>query len=112
MDLTSYIKWCDISGEVVMTKIQWVQCLIQGYDVMREVDVTSSIVLFVVIEFMRYHLQCKGCQTYAECGDINTKCCDVILSGYFVKNIGVCYHRYTACNTFHVVVVMSSIGWV
>ena len=21
---------CDISGEVVMTKIQWVQCLIQG----------------------------------------------------------------------------------
>ena len=32
---------CDISGEVVMTKIQWVQCLIQGYVVMREVDVTS-----------------------------------------------------------------------
>ena len=32
---------CDISGEVVMTQIQWVQCLIQGCDVMREVDVTS-----------------------------------------------------------------------
>ena len=29
---------CDISGEVVMTKIQWVQYLIQGCDVMREVD--------------------------------------------------------------------------
>ena len=32
---------CDISGEVVMTKIQWVQCLIQGCDAMREVDVIS-----------------------------------------------------------------------
>ena len=32
---------CDISGEVVMTKIQWEQCLIQGCDVMCEVDVTS-----------------------------------------------------------------------
>ena len=33
----SFKSGCDISGEVVMTKIQWVQCLIQGYDVMREV---------------------------------------------------------------------------
>ena len=31
----------DISEEVVMTKIQSVQCLIQVCDVMREVDVTS-----------------------------------------------------------------------
>ena len=31
----------DISGEVVMTKIQWVQYLIQGCDVRREVDVTT-----------------------------------------------------------------------
>ena len=37
----SFKSACDISGEVVMTKIQWVQCLIQGYDVMREVDMTS-----------------------------------------------------------------------
>ena len=37
----SFKSGCDISGEVVMTKIQWVQCLIQGCDVMREVDVTS-----------------------------------------------------------------------
>ena len=37
----SFKSWCDISGEVVMTKIQWVQCLIQGCDLMREVDVTS-----------------------------------------------------------------------
>ena len=37
----SFKSVCDISGEVVMTKIQWVQCLIQGCDVMREVDVTS-----------------------------------------------------------------------
>ena len=37
----SYKSGCDISGEVVMTKIQWVQCLIQGCDVMRAVDVTS-----------------------------------------------------------------------
>ena len=79
---------CDISGEVVMTKIQWLQCLIQGCDVMREVDVTSKIELFGVIQWMRCHLQCKGCQTYAECGDMNTECCDVILCGYFVKNIG------------------------
>ena len=71
-----------------MTKIQWVQCLILGCDVMREVVVTSQIALFVVIEWMRCYLQCKGCQTYAECGDIKTECCDVILSGYFVKNLG------------------------
>ena len=32
---------CDISGEVVMTKIQCVQCLIPGCGAMREVDVTS-----------------------------------------------------------------------
>ena len=37
----SFKSGCDISGEVVMTKIQWVQCLIQGYDVMREVDVPT-----------------------------------------------------------------------
>ena len=37
----SFKSGCDISGKVVMTKIQWVQCLIQGCDVMREVDVTS-----------------------------------------------------------------------
>ena len=37
----SFKSGCDISGEVVMTKIQWVQCLIKGCDVMREVDVTS-----------------------------------------------------------------------
>ena len=36
-----YKSGCDISGEVVMTKIQWVRCLIQGCDVMPEVDVTS-----------------------------------------------------------------------
>ena len=37
----SFKSGCDISGEVVMTKIQWVQCLIQGCVVMREVDVIS-----------------------------------------------------------------------
>ena len=37
----SFKSGCDISEEVVMTQIQWVQCLIQGCDVMREVDVTS-----------------------------------------------------------------------
>ena len=37
----SFKSGCDISGDVVMTKIQWVQCLIQGCDAMREVDVTS-----------------------------------------------------------------------
>ena len=84
----SFKSGCDISGEVVMTKIQLVQCLIQGCDVMHEVDVTSYIAWFGVIEWMRYHLQCKGCQIYAECADINTECCDIILSGYFVKNIG------------------------
>ena len=39
--VTSFKRGCDISGEVVMTKIQWVQCLIQGCDVLHEVDVTS-----------------------------------------------------------------------
>ena len=37
----SFKSGCVISGEVVMTKIHWVQCLIQGCDVMREVDVTT-----------------------------------------------------------------------
>ena len=37
----SFKSGFDISGEVVMKNIQWVQCLIQGCDVMREVDVTS-----------------------------------------------------------------------
>ena len=37
----SFKSGCDISGEVVMTKIQWGQCLIKGCDVMCEVDVTS-----------------------------------------------------------------------
>ena len=35
----SYTIGCDISGEVVITKIQWGRCLID--DVMPEVDVTS-----------------------------------------------------------------------
>ena len=37
----SFKRGCDISGDVVMRNIQWVQCLILGCDVMREVDVTS-----------------------------------------------------------------------
>ena len=41
LGVMSFKCGCDISGEVVMTKIQWVQCLIQGCDAMREVDVTS-----------------------------------------------------------------------
>ena len=37
----SFKSGCDISGEVVMKKIEWVQYLIQGCDVMHDVDVTS-----------------------------------------------------------------------
>ena len=37
----SFKSGFDISGAVVMKKIQWVQCLIQGCVVMREVDVTT-----------------------------------------------------------------------
>ena len=55
---------------------------------MPEVDVTSYILLCGVIEGMQCHLQCKGCDTYAECGVINTECRDVILSGYYVLNTG------------------------
>ena len=84
----SFKRVCHISGEVVMTKIQWVQCLILGCDVMREDDVTSYIALCGVIDWMRCHVQSNGCQAYTDCGDINRECCDVILSGYFVKNIG------------------------
>ena len=57
-------------------------------------------------------LQCKECHTYAEYAFINTECCDVILSGYYVLNTGVWYHRYTGCDTIHIVAVMSSIEWV
>ena len=41
MGVLSFKRGCDISGDVVMTKIQWVQYLILGCDVMGEVDVTS-----------------------------------------------------------------------
>ena len=34
----SFKSGCYISGEVVMSKIQWVQFLIQGCDAMREVE--------------------------------------------------------------------------
>ena len=37
----SFKSGCDISGEVVMTKIEWVQYLIQVCDVMCEVNVTT-----------------------------------------------------------------------
>ena len=84
----SFKSGCDISEEVVMTKIQWVQCLIQGCDVMPEVDVISEILCCVVIEWMQCHLQCKGCHKYAQCDVINKVCCNVILSGYYVLNIG------------------------
>ena len=30
LGVMAFKSGCDISGEVVMTKIQWVQCLIQG----------------------------------------------------------------------------------
>ena len=52
MGVLSFKSGCDISGEFVMKKIQCVQCLILGCDVMREVDVTSKITLFGVIEWM------------------------------------------------------------
>ena len=55
---------------------------------MPEVDVISEILCCVVIEWMQCHLQCRGCHKYAECGVINKECCDVILSGYYVLNIG------------------------
>ena len=54
---------------------------------MPEVDVTSSILWFGVMERVGFHLQWKGYHTYAECCVIKTECCDVILSGYYVLNI-------------------------
>ena len=49
----------------------------RGCVVMPEVDVTSQILWFGVIEWVRCHVQCKGCHTYAECCVINTECSDV-----------------------------------
>ena len=60
---------------------------------------------------MRCHLQCKGCQAYAECGDINTEVFDVILSGYFVKNLGDMMSQMYWMQFLQEVAVMSSIGW-
>ena len=86
---------------------------------MPEVDVLSQIFLFGVIECMRCHLQCKGCHAYAECSVINTECCDVILTGYYVINIGgamshiywMRYHPYSACDVIERVSVMTQILW-
>ena len=49
------------------------------------------------------------------CGVINTKCCDVILSGYYVLNIGdmmsqiywIQYHPYSGCDVINRVGVMT-----
>ena len=75
--------------------------------------------MFGVIEWMRCHLQCKGCHTYAECGDINTEVCNVILSEYFVKNIGHMMSQMywmqflpcSGCDVIDNVGVMTQIQW-
>ena len=48
---SSFKSGFDISVEVVMKKIQWVQYLIQGCDVMREVDDAASFISGTVYFF-------------------------------------------------------------
>ena len=72
-----------------------------------------------MIECMRCHLQCKVCHAYAECGVINTECCDVILTGYYVIYTGdmisqiywMWYHPYSGCDVLNRVGVMTQIQW-
>ena len=48
-----------------------------------------------------------------------TECCDVILIGYYVLNIGdkmsqihwMCYHPYSGCDVIDRVGVMTEIQW-
>ena len=54
-----------------------------------------------------------------ECGVINTQCCDVTLSGYYVINIvdtmshiyWMRYHPYSGCDVIDRVVVKTQIEW-
>ena len=72
-----------------------------------------------MIEWVRCHLQCKGCHIYAECCVINTEYCDVILSGYYVINIvdvmsqiyWILVHTYSGCDIIDMVGVMTEIQW-
>ena len=61
---------------------------------------------------MQCHLQCKRCHTYADSGVINTYCCDIILSGYYVLNTGDMMSQIYWMWYHHIVVVTSSIVWV
>ena len=70
--------WCLTKvGEMSVETVWWHRysgCDVwyRGWVVMPEVDVTSQILFFGVIEGVHCHLQCKGYHTYAECCVINT----------------------------------------
>ena len=64
----SFKSGCGINGEVVMTKIQWVQCLIQGCDVMREVDVmTRKVPMVSCMQWVWFHTYI-GCDVISQVG--------------------------------------------
>ena len=54
MGVLSFKSGWDISGDVVMTKIQWVQCLILGCDVVNYsgCDLRNTVVVISSIEWM------------------------------------------------------------
>ena len=115
MGVTSYKSQCDSSGEVVMTKIELVQCLIQqvwchswsGCEVIKivawcdRVDVTSCVAQMVA----------NICRVWCN----HTQGCVALHSGYDVINIvermshiyWMWYHTYSGCDIIYRVGVMT-----
>ena len=78
---------CDISGEVVMTKINRVQCLILG----SWYHAGSGCDINIVGWCDRMDVMSSAVQRMSHISQvwvINRECSDVILSGYYVINIG------------------------
>ena len=102
----SFKSGCDISGEVVMTKIQWVQCLIQRvwFHAWSGCDIINTVVWCDRVYAMSSAMQRMWhiCRVWWH----QTECFHVICSGYYFINIGdmmpqiyrMWYHPYSGCD--------------
>ena len=104
----SYKSGCDIIGEVVMTKIQWVRCLIQGVwcHAWSGCDIINTMVWCDRVDVMSSAVQRMSyiCQVWSHQHSV----CDVILSGYYVINIVDMMSQIYWSDIIHRVAVISS----
>ena len=116
----SFKSGCDISGDVVMTKIQWVQCLIQGLccpswsgcDIINTlVWCDRVVVLSFAVQSMSYICRVLHHQQWG-------LWCHIV-SGYYVINIAdmmshiywIWGHTYSGCDIIDRVGVMTEMQW-